>query len=128
MPIDIVTLTCYKLLLPLNLVDFFFKAVTTTVNSLILLLINTCSLPFFLIKLNLRTLLQQGVCHPEIYGDVIHKLGIIRGQIHFLDLFIKAIKTFRKKDYGPIILQRTACFVIGPLTVGTVLVLIKLKK
>ena len=66
---------------------------------------------------NLRTLLQQGISHPEYYGDVIYKLRKIRGHIHFQDLFIKRIKTFIKKGYDPVILQHTACLVIDPSTV-----------
>ena len=68
---------------------------------------------------NLRTLLQQGISQPDFYGDVIYKLRKIRGHIHFHDLFIKRIKTFKKKGYDPIILQRTACLVIDPFTVGS---------
>lgn len=67
----------------------------------------------------LRTLLQQGISHPEYYGDVIYKLKKIRGHIHFQDLFIKRIKTFLKKGYDPGILRRTACLVIDPSTVAT---------
>ena len=40
----------------------------------------------------LRTLLQQGISHPEYYGDVIYKLKKIRGHIHFQVSFVKRIK------------------------------------
>ena len=67
----------------------------------------------------LRTLLQQGISHPEFYGDVIYKLKKIRGHIHFKELFRKRIKFFIKKGYDPTILQHTACLVIDPFTVGS---------
>ena len=68
-------------------------------------------------KCTLRTLLQEGISHPEYYGDVIYKLRKIRGHIHFRDLFTKRIKSFLKKGYDPSILRRTACLVIDPSTV-----------
>ena len=70
-------------------------------------------------KSNLRTLLRQGISHPEFYGDVIYKLRNILGHTHFNELFSKRIKKFVKKGYDPIILQRTACLVIDPSTVGS---------
>ena len=70
-------------------------------------------------KSNLRTLLRQGVSHPEFYGDVIYKLRKIIGHAHFQQLFSKRIKKFIKKGYDPIILQRTACLVVSPSTVDS---------
>lgn len=67
---------------------------------------------------NLKTLLRQGISHPEFYGDVIYKLRKIVGHTHFLPLFIKCIKKFIKKGYDPIVLQHTACLVVNPFTVG----------
>ena len=69
-------------------------------------------------KSNLKTLLRQGISHPEFYGDVIYKLRKITGHTHFHSLFIKRIKKFIKKGYDPTILQRTACLVVNPFTVG----------
>ena len=43
---------------------------------------------------------------PEFYGDVIYKLRKNNGHTHFLTLFNKYIRTFIKRDYDPIILQR----------------------
>ena len=68
-------------------------------------------------KCNLRTLLRQGISHPEFYGDVIYKLRKIKGHTHFQDLFPRRIRKFIKKNYDPVILQRTACLVIDPSTV-----------
>ena len=69
-------------------------------------------------KSNLKTLLRQGISHPEYYGDVIYKLRKITGHTHFHSLFIKRIKKFIKTGYDPTILQRTACLVVNPFTVG----------
>ena len=69
-------------------------------------------------RCNLKTLLRQGISHPEFYGDVIYKLRKITGHANFHSLFNKRIKYFIKKGYDPKILQRTACLVVNPFTVG----------
>ena len=53
------------------------------------------------------------------YGDVIYKIRKILGHVHFENLFNKRIKSFIKKDYEQIILQRTSRLVIDPSTVGS---------
>ena len=68
-------------------------------------------------KCNLKTLLRQGVSHPEFYGDVIYKLRKVIGHIHFNTIFVKRIKRFIKRGYDPLILQRTARMVVSPSTI-----------
>ena len=68
---------------------------------------------------NLKTLLRQGISHPEFYGDVIYRLRKIIGKNHFSSLFTKIIRKYRKRNYDVIILQRTACLIIDPFTVGS---------
>ena len=48
---------------------------------------------------------------------MIYKLRKIFGHWNFNTLFPKHIKRFIKRGFGPIIIQRTACFVVNPLTV-----------
>ena len=67
---------------------------------------------------NLKTLLRQGVAHPEFYGDVVYRLRKIVGHSQFSSLFVKIIKSFKKRNYNPTILQHTACLVVSPFTVG----------
>lgn len=69
-------------------------------------------------KGNLKTLLRQGISHPEFYGDVVYKLRKIYNHDLFNVLFTKHMKKFVRKGYDPSILQRTACLVINPFTVG----------
>ena len=69
-------------------------------------------------KCSLKTLLQQGISHPEFYGDVIYLLKKTIKTPYFDQVFPKKIKKFIKRGYDPIILQRTACMVIDPSTVG----------
>ena len=70
-------------------------------------------------KCNLKFFLRQGISHPELYGDVIYKLRKILGHVHFENLFHKRIKSFIKKDYDPVILQRTSGLVIDPSIVNS---------
>ena len=70
-------------------------------------------------KCNLKSFLRQGISHPEFYGDVIYKLRKILGHTHFENLFIKRIKKFLKRDYDPIILQRTSRLVIDHSTIDS---------
>ena len=69
-------------------------------------------------KTSLKSLLRQGISHPDFYGDVIYKLRKIIGTPYFNQVFVKRIKKFIKKDYDPRILQHTACLVVDPFTVG----------
>ena len=52
---------------------------------------------------------------------MINKLRKIVGHVHFDNLFYKRIKSFLKKDYDPVILQRTSCLVIDLDSQGLVL-------
>ena len=67
---------------------------------------------------SLKILLRDGLSHPAFYGDVIYKLRKILDHSHFHDMFIKKIKAFTKRGYDPLILQRSACLVVDPFTVG----------
>ena len=67
---------------------------------------------------NLKTLLRQGLSQPDFYGDVIYKLRKILGHNHFNTLFVKTIRKFIRRGYDRVILQRTACLVVDPSTVG----------
>ena len=69
-------------------------------------------------RCNMKTLMQQGISHPEFYGDVIYKLRKIVGHTNFQPLFSKVIKKFIKRKYDPNVLQHTACLVVDPFTVG----------
>lgn len=68
-------------------------------------------------KSNLKSFLRHGISHPEFYGDVIYKLRKIIGHVHFENLFRKHINKFLKRDYDPLILQRTSRLVVKPSTI-----------
>ena len=66
----------------------------------------------------LKTLLQQGITHPEFYGDVVYKLRKVVGSDHFSDRFCKCIRGFVRKGYLHNTLYNTACLVVDPFTVS----------
>ena len=66
---------------------------------------------------NLKTLLQQSICHPEFYGDIIYKVKKIKGSNLFPVLFTNLIRKFVGKGYDPLVLLRTVSLVIDPFTV-----------
>ena len=68
-------------------------------------------------KCSLKTMMKNGISHPEFYGDVIYKLRKIRGHANFEHLFCKCIQTFIKKGYDPVALQHTSCLMVDPSTV-----------
>jgi len=70
-------------------------------------------------KCNLKTLLRQGIAHPEFYGDVMYKLRSIIGHKNFQNMFVKRIKRFINRGYDRVILQRTARLAVHPSTVDS---------
>jgi len=70
-------------------------------------------------KCNWKYFLRQGISHPVFYSDVIHKLRKMLRHVHFEHIFNKRIESFIKKDYDPVILQRTSRLVIDPSTVNS---------
>ena len=68
---------------------------------------------------SLKTLLRERVSKPNFYDGMVYKLRKILGYNQLDSLFVKIMRTLIKRDYDQPILQRTACFVIEPFTVGS---------
>ena len=70
-------------------------------------------------QVGLKSLLRQGLSEPEFYGDLVYKLKKIVGSNNFSAQCITIISQIIKKTgYNINVLQRTACFVVNPITVG----------
>ena len=65
----------------------------------------------------MKSFLRQCISHPEFYGDVIYKLRKILWHVHFENIFTNA--SFLKKDYDPVLFQRTSRLVIDPSTIDS---------
>ena len=66
-------------------------------------------------------ILCQGLSKPEFYGDLVYKLKKIVDSHNFSALFIKIISHYKKIGYNIIVLQQTACLVVNPSRLATLL-------
>ena len=66
-------------------------------------------------RLDLKSLLRQGLTETELYGDLVYKLKKIICSNNFSAQLIKIISRYKKIGYDINVMQRTACLV----TVGS---------
>ena len=55
--------------------------------------------------------MQQGICNPEFYEDLVHKFKKIIGNPNFPDLFKRIVNRFKRVGYTLDIMRETACLV-----------------
>ena len=77
-------------------------------------------------KLDIKSLLRQGLMEPEFYGDLVYKLKKIVGSSNFSAQFIKIISYYKKIGLNINVLQQTACLVVNPIMVGNFAFLFKI--
>ena len=66
---------------------------------------------------SLKKIMQQGICSPEFYGDLVYKFKkIIRNQ-NFSNLFKRIVNLFKRAGYSLDIMRQTACLVFNPIMV-----------
>ena len=53
--------------------------------------------------------MQQGICNPEFYGDLVYKFNKIIGNPNFSDLFKRIVNCFKRAGYTLEIIRQTAC-------------------
>ena len=61
-------------------------------------------------RLDLKSLLRQGLSEPGFYGDLVYKLKKIVGSNNFSAQFIKKISHYKKIGYKINVLQQAACW------------------
>ena len=69
-------------------------------------------------QVGLNSRLLQELSEPELYGDLVYQLKKIVGSNNFSAQFIKTISHYKKIGYSINVLQKTACLVVNPITVG----------
>ena len=69
-------------------------------------------------QVGLKSLLRRGLSEPDFYGDLVYKLRKIVGSNGFSAQLVEIISHYKKIGYGVDVLQRTACLVVSPITVG----------
>ena len=56
--------------------------------------------------------MQQGICNPEFYGDLVYKLKKNIGNPNFSNLFKPIVNRFKRAGYSLDIMRQTACLVL----------------
>ena len=66
---------------------------------------------------SLKKLMQQGICNPEFYGDLVYKFKKIIGNPNFSNLLKRIVNRFKRAGYSLDIMRQTACLVFNPIMV-----------
>ena len=61
--------------------------------------------------------MQQGICNPEFYGDLVYKFKKIIGSPNFSNLLKRIANRFKRAGYSLDIMRQTACLVFNPIMV-----------
>ena len=65
---------------------------------------------------SLKKLMQQGICNPEFYGDLVYKFKKIIGNPNFNRLK-RIVNRFERAGYSLDIMRQTSCLVFNPIMV-----------
>ena len=61
--------------------------------------------------------MQQGICNPEFYGDLVYKFKKIIGNPNFSNLLKRKVNRFKRAGYSLDIMRQTASLVFNPIMV-----------
>ena len=59
---------------------------------------------------------SKGISHPVFYGDLVYKLRRVKDTPNFISSGSKIVKRIRRRQYDPLIIERTIGLVLGPST------------
>ena len=57
---------------------------------------------------------SNGITRPVFYGDLVYKLRRVKSESNFISSGSKIVKRFRRRQYDPVIIERTIGLVLGP--------------
>ena len=60
--------------------------------------------------------LSKGISQPVFYGDLVYKLRRVKDTPDFISSGSKIVKRLRRRQYDPVIIERTIGLVLGPST------------
>ena len=58
---------------------------------------------------SLKKLMQQGICNPEFYGNLVYRFKKIIGNPNFSNLFKRIVNRFKRAGYTLDIMRQIAC-------------------
>ena len=61
--------------------------------------------------------MQQDICNPEFYGNLVYKLKKIVGNPNFSNLFKRIVNRFKRAGYSLDITRQIACLVFNPIMI-----------
>ena len=59
---------------------------------------------------------SKGISHPVFYGDLVYKQRRVQDTPNFISSGPKIVKRLRRRQYDPLIIERTIGIVFGPYT------------
>ena len=72
--------------------------------------------------------MSKGNSHPVFYGDLVYKLRRVKDTTNFISSGSKIVKRLRRRQYDPVIIERTIGLVLGPCTALYIPFLSKIEK
>ena len=61
--------------------------------------------------------MQQDICNPEFYGDLVYKFKKVIGNPNFSNLFKRIVDCFKRAGHSLDIMRQTTCLVFNPIMV-----------
>ena len=58
----------------------------------------------------------KGISHQVFYGDLVYKLRRVKDTPNFISSGSKIVKRLRRRQYDPLVIERTIGLVLGPCT------------
>ena len=59
---------------------------------------------------------SKGISHPVFYGDLVYKIKRVKDYPNFISSDSNIVKRLRRRQYDPMIIERTKGLVLGPST------------
>ena len=68
--------------------------------------------------LSFQEYVSKGITHPVFYGDLVYKLHVkrVKSESNFISSGSKIVQRLRRRQYDPVIMERTIGLVLGPFT------------
>ena len=67
-------------------------------------------------NISFQEYLSKGISQPVFYGDLVYILRRAKGTPNFISAGSKIVKRLRRRQYDPVIIEKTIGIVLGPST------------
>ena len=66
--------------------------------------------------ISIQEYVSKGITHPVFYVDLVYKLRRVQGETNFISSGSKKVKRLWRRQYDPVIIERTIGLVLCPFT------------